>query len=75
MRTTGQRLNEQQGAVQRMLNWWGSLLPALAAVEERVESLSAEVVRMGGDPGLEQELTGLRDLLARVARDVPDSEA
>ena len=75
MRTTGQRLNEQQGAVQRMLNWWGSLLPALAAVEERVELLSAEVVRMGGDPDLERELHGLRDLLARVASDIPESES
>ena len=61
MRTTGQRLDEQQAAVQRMLNWWGELLPALAELEARVNELDADL----------PELQRLRELLARASADVP----
>lgn len=67
MRTTGQRLDEHHDAIQRMLNWWGELLPALLAVEDRLNELSART----GDPELAEELHALRDLLARASGDAP----
>ncbi len=63
MRTTGQRLDEHHAAIQRMLDWWGDLLPALRAIEERVNELSERV----GDPALADELHGIRDLLAKAS--------
>lgn len=53
-----------------MLNWWAHLLPALAAVEERVDRLAAEVAANGGDPALAEEVRTLRELLATAAEDV-----
>ncbi|MEX1279239.1 MAG: hypothetical protein AB1Z57_01730 [Acidimicrobiia bacterium] len=70
MRTTGQRLDEHQAAIQRMLHWWAQLLPALAAMEERVDRLAAEVAANGGDPALAEEVRTLRELLSTAAEDV-----
>jgi hypothetical protein len=70
MRTTGQRLDEHQAAIQRMLQWWAQLLPALAAMEARVDRLAAEVAASGGDPALADEVRTVRELLATVAEDV-----
>jgi hypothetical protein len=67
VRTTGQRLDEHHDAIQRMLNWWGDLLPALRAAEERINELSART----GDPDLAEELHALRDLLAKASGDAP----
>lgn len=69
MRTTGQRLNEQQEAIQRMLDWWGELLPALVALERRLDRVAAEVARLGGDPALSEEVDAIRRLLDRAAAD------
>ena len=66
MRTTGQRLDEQQAAIQRMLNWWGDLLPALEALEHRVNGLAEQ----SDDPRLAEDLHAMRDLLARASADV-----
>ncbi len=63
MKTTGQRLSEQQRAAQQMLDWWGELLPALGELEARVNQL---------DPDL-PELKRLRALLARASTDVATS--
>lgn len=60
MRTTGQRLDAHQAAIQRTLDWWGDLLPALAALEARVNELS----------GPDDQLDGIRKLLAKAAKDV-----
>lgn len=71
MRTTGQRLDEHQAAIQRMLDWWGDLLPALRALEERLNALSPAA----GDPAIAEELHAIRDLLAKASGDVPRDPA
>jgi len=73
MRTTGQRLDEHHQAIQRLLDWWGEALPALARLEERVDALASEVGHLGGNPALVAEVTELRDLLAKVAATRPPS--
>jgi hypothetical protein len=66
VRTTGQRLDEHQAAIQRMLDWWGDLLPALRAMEDRLNDLAESV----DDPTVKAELHGIRDLLAKASGDV-----
>ncbi len=68
MRTTGPRLDEHHAAIQRMLDWWGDLLPALRAAEQRLNELSERT----GDPDLANELHGIADLISKVRGQTPD---
>lgn len=67
MRTTGQRLDEHQAAIQRMLDWWGDLLPALQSLEHRVNGLAEHA----DDPRFAEEVHAISDLLAKIRAQVP----